>query len=143
MTRILRSAVSVFGLLLCLAAGVAMADVVAVVSSKSPLAVLSKNQISQIFLGQATRFPDGTQALPIDQREGSTVRDEFYTRFAGRSPAEIKSHWAKIVFTGRGTPPRTVSDSVEARKLTAANPQVISYMERRDVDGSLKVLLQP
>jgi ABC-type phosphate transport system substrate-binding protein len=143
MTRNSRSAVSALGLVLILAAAVATADVVAVVSAKSPVAVLSKSQLTQIFLGKATRFPDGTQALPIDQREGSPLRDEFYATFAGRSSAEIKSHWAKMVFTGRGTPPRTVADSVEARKLTAANPQVISYIERREVDDSVKVLLQP
>jgi ABC-type phosphate transport system substrate-binding protein len=131
------------GLLLSLAGGAAMADVVAVVSSKSPLATLSKNQVTEIFLGKTTRFPDGTQAMPIDQQEGSATRDEFYALFAGRSAAEIKSHWTKIIFTGRGKPPRTVADSVEARKLTAANPQAISYMERRDVDSTVKVILQP
>jgi ABC-type phosphate transport system substrate-binding protein len=143
MTLNRRSLFCAIGVVLTAAAGTTMADVVAVVSSKSPVVVLSKNQVAEIFLGKTTRFPDGTLALPLDQREGSPARDEFYARFAGRSPAQIKSHWAKIVFTGRGIPPRTVSDSVEARKLIAANPQVIGYMERRDIDNSVKVLLEP
>jgi hypothetical protein len=143
MARYSRSAFTAAGLVLCLATGAAMADVVAVVSSKSPVSVLSKNQVTEIFLGIVTKFPDGTQAMPIDQQEGSPGRDEFYATFAGRSPAEIKSHWTKIIFTGRGKPPRTVADSVEAKKLTAANLQAISYMERRDVDSSVKVILQP
>jgi hypothetical protein len=138
-----RSALTAIALLLNLTAAVAMADVVAVVSSKSTLATLSKDQITDIFLGKSTRFPDGTQAIPIDQQEGSTARDEFYTKFAGRSPAQIKSHWTKIIFTGRGKPPRTVGDSIEARKLTAMNTQTISYMQRSDVDSSVKVLIQP
>jgi hypothetical protein len=143
MTRHRRSAFSAIGLVLSLAAEPAMADVVAVVSSKSPLAILSKNQVTDIFLGKVTRFPDGTLAMPIDQQEGSSERDEFYAAFAGRSPAEIKSHWTKIVFTGRGKPPRTVAGSVEARKLTAANLQAISYMERSEIDSTVKVILQP
>jgi ABC-type phosphate transport system substrate-binding protein len=143
MTSISCSAFSAIGLLLSLAAGGAMADVVAVVSSKSHLALLSKDQVTEIFLGKITHFPDGTQAMPIDQQEGSPSRDEFYATFAGRSPAEIKSHWTKIIFTGRGKPPRTVADSVEARKLTAANTHAISYMERSDVDSTVRVILQP
>jgi ABC-type phosphate transport system substrate-binding protein len=137
------SALTAIAILLSLTAAVAMADVVAVVSSKSTLAILSKDQVADIFLGKSTRFPDGTQAIPIDQQEGSAARDEFYAKFAGRSPAQIKSHWTKIIFTGRGKPPRTVGDSIEARKLTASNAQAISYIQRSDVDSSVKVLLQP
>ena len=143
MTRNSRRVLSAFGMLLILAAGGAVADVVAVVSSKSPLAALSKNQLTDIFLGKTTRFPDGTQATPIDQQEGSPARDEFYATFAGQSPAQVKSHWTKIIFTGRGKPPRTVADGIEARKLIAANPQAISYMQRSDVDSTVKVILQP
>jgi len=143
MTRSSSRAASVAGILLTLAAVAAFGDVVAVVSAKSPLAALSKNQLTDIFLGKTTRFPDGTQATPIDQQEGSPARDEFYANFAGRSPAQVKSHWTKIIFTGRGKPPRTVADGLEARKLIAANPQAVSYMERSDVDPTVKVILQP
>jgi ABC-type phosphate transport system substrate-binding protein len=123
--------------------GAARADVIAIVSSKNPLASLSKAQLTDIFLGKNTRFPDGTQAVPIDQEEGSPARNEFYATFANKSPAQIKSHWTKIIFTGRGQPPKSVSDSVEVRKLIAANPQAIGYIERSSVDSSVKVLAQP
>lgn len=134
------------GLIISLALGLAMsavrADVVAVVSSKSSLTALSKAQVADIFLGKAIRFPDGGQAVPIDQEEGSPARDEFYATFAGKSPAQLKAHWSKIIFTGRGKPPKEVSNSVEVRKLIATNPQVISYIERSAVDSSVKVLVQ-
>jgi ABC-type phosphate transport system substrate-binding protein len=126
-----------------LAAGSAMADVVAVVSSTSAVTSLSKAQVTDIFLGKVGRFPSGAQAVPIDQEEGSPARDEFYLAYAGKSAAQIKSHWAKIIFTGRGQPPKTASNSVEVRKLIAANPQAIGYIERSAIDSSVKVLVQP
>jgi ABC-type phosphate transport system substrate-binding protein len=133
-----------FGLALSLVLiGMAMADVVAVVSSKNPVSTMSKSQVTDIFLGKTARFPDGLQAVPIDQAEGSPARDEFYATFAGKSPAQIKSHWAKIIFTGRGQPPKAVSNDIEIRKLIAANPQAISYIDRSAVDGRVKVLIQP
>jgi ABC-type phosphate transport system substrate-binding protein len=104
---------------------------------------LSKNQVADIFLGKTARFPDGTLAVPIDQEEDSPARDEFYATFTGKSPAQIKSHWTKIIFTGRGRPPVAVSNSAEVRQLIAANPQAISYIERSAVDSSVKVLVQP
>jgi hypothetical protein len=121
----------------------ASADVVAVVSSKSSITTLSKNQVMELFLGKRTRFPDGSSAVPIDQTEGSVARDEFYSRFADMSPAQVKAYWSKIIFTGRGQPPRAAADGVEAKKLVIANLSAISYIDRSLVDSSLRVVLAP
>jgi ABC-type phosphate transport system substrate-binding protein len=128
-------------LALALCSGSSIADVVAVVSSKSPVTTLSKNQVVDIFLGRASRFPNGEPALPIDQAEGSAVRDEFYAKVAGKAAPQVKAHWAKIIFTGRGHPPEEAPNSVEVKKLIAKNPNAIGYMENNLVDGSVRVLL--
>jgi ABC-type phosphate transport system substrate-binding protein len=137
-----RQSIAVGALALALGAGAAGADVVAVVSSASPVTTLSKSQIADIFLGKSMRFPDGSVAVPLDLKEGAAERDEFYLQFAGKSAAQMKAHWSKVIFTGRGQPPRTVSNGSEARKLLAAAPNAIGYLERSLVDGSVKVLLQ-
>jgi ABC-type phosphate transport system substrate-binding protein len=135
---------SIFGLTLSLAmASTGKADVVVVVSAKCPVSTLNRAQLTDIFLGKTARFPDGTLAVPIDQAEGSPARDEFYSTFANKSPAQMKAHWTKIIFTGRGQPPKSVPNSVEVRKLIAANPQAISYIERSAVDSTVKVLVEP
>jgi ABC-type phosphate transport system substrate-binding protein len=131
------------GLALGLAVGAVSADVVAVVSSKSPVTTLSKNQVMDIFLGKRTSFPDGSSAVPIDQTEGSAVRDEFYSRIAGMSPAQVKAFWSKIIFTGRGQPPKTVATSLEAKKLLVENPNTIGYIDQSLVDSSVRVVLAP
>jgi ABC-type phosphate transport system substrate-binding protein len=102
---------------------------------------LSKNQVVDIFLGKTSRFPDGSPAVPIDQVEASAARDEFYASFVGKSPAQLKAYWSKIIFTGRGQPPKEVSSSAEVKKLIAGNPNAIGYIEQNMVDGSVKVLL--
>jgi hypothetical protein len=130
-------------LALTLVVNTVTADVVAVVSSTSAITSLSNAQVTDIFLGKVSRFPNGTVAVPIDQVEGSPARDEFYATFASKSPAQVKSHWAKIIFTGRGQPPKAVSNSIEVRKLLSANPQAISYLERGAVDSSVRVLVNP
>ena len=135
---------TIFGLTLSLAvAGTGKADVVVVVSAKCAVSTLNRDQLTDIFLGKTARFPDGAPAVPIDQAEGSSSRDEFYSTFANKSPAQMKAHWTKIIFTGRGQPPKSVPNSVEVRKLIAANPQAISYIERSAVDSTVKVIVQP
>jgi ABC-type phosphate transport system substrate-binding protein len=142
-TPLTRVGATLIGLALSLNAGRAGAEVVAVVSARNPVATMSKNEIVDIFLGKTSRFPDGSAALPIDQAERSPVRDEFYLRFAGKSAAQLKAHWSKIIFTGRGQPPREVADGVEVKRYLAQNPRAIGYIDEKQVDASVKVLLTP
>jgi ABC-type phosphate transport system substrate-binding protein len=127
-------------LALSLASEITMADVVVVVSAKSPVMALSKNQLIDIFLGKVSRYPDGTEAMPLDQAEGSGDRDEFYARAADKSAAQIKAYWSKIIFTGRGQPPPTVSNGLEVRKRIRENPAAIGYIDRALVDDTVRVL---
>ena len=115
-------------------------DVVAVVSTKSLVTALNAGQVADIFLGKTARFPDGSQAVPIDQNEDSPAREKFYAQFTGKSPAQVKAHWSKIIFTGRGQPPRQVTNSAEAKKLVAENPNAIGYIDNSLVDSSVRVL---
>jgi ABC-type phosphate transport system substrate-binding protein len=128
------------GLLLSLVSGVAAADVVAVVSIKSPITALSQGQMADIFFGKASHFPNGAQAVPVDQQEGSAARNEFYLKVSGKSAGQIKAYWSKIIFTGRGQPPPTVSNNVEMKKLIVENPAAIGYIDRDAVDSSVRVV---
>src|SRR5690348_5680622 len=115
-------------------------EVVAVVSAKSRVTSLNADQVADIFLGKTSHFPDGTQATPIDQSEDSPARDKFYAQFTGKSPAQVRAYWAKIIFTGRGQPPRQVGSSAEAKKLVAQNPNAIAYIDAKMVDDSVRVV---
>jgi ABC-type phosphate transport system substrate-binding protein len=128
------------GLTLSVSGVSARADVVAVVSSKSAITSLSRAQVADIFLCKANRFPDGVPAAPVDQAEGSAVRAEFYRKIAGQSAAQMKGYWSKIIFTGRGEPPPTVTDSKELKKRVRENPAVIGYIDRSQVDETVRVV---
>jgi ABC-type phosphate transport system substrate-binding protein len=97
--------------------------------------------VQDIFLGKTSRFPNGALALPIDQAEGSAVREEFYAKMAGRSAAQMKAYWSKIIFTGRGQPPQEAANSVEMKKRLIENPAAIGYIEKNLVDSSVRVVL--
>lgn len=131
------------GSALTLGSAAAVADVVVVVSSKSPVTRLSQHQIIDIFLGKVSAYPDGSPALALDQMEGAPTRDEFYAKLSNKSAAQLKSHWSKIIFTGRGQPPKEVANDVELKRLLAENPHAISYMDKSRIDHSVRVLYAP
>ena len=123
-----------------LALGARADDVVAVVSAKSPITSLSQAQLADIFLGKTTRFPDGSPAMPLDQNEESPVRERFYAQFTGKSPAQVKAHWSKIIFTGRGQPPRQLAGGADVRRAVAETPGAIGYIDSKLVDSSVRVV---
>ena len=129
-------AVSVF-------AASAQAEVVVVVSSKSTVKVLTAEQTAKIFLGKVVTFPNGQAASPIDQPEGSAVRDEFYSKVARKNPSQITAYWAKVIFTGDSRPPMLLADSVAVRKAIAKNPNAIGYIDKSAVNRSVRVVLEP
>jgi ABC-type phosphate transport system substrate-binding protein len=140
MTREIRFVWSTCCLALIVASGTVAADVVVVVSVKSPITALSKSQVADLFSGKTNRFPNGIQAIPVDQAEGSRTRDEFYMKIAGKTAAQIKAYWSRIIFTGRGQPPKSVANSIEMKKRLVENPAAIGYIEDTMVDESVRVL---
>jgi ABC-type phosphate transport system substrate-binding protein len=135
-----RAAIAGMGLALAFANSTSIADVVAVVSSKSAITSLSKSQIEDIFFGRATHLPAGLQAVPLDQAEGSSAREEFYAKVAGKSPAQMKAYWSKIIFTGRGQPPKEVTNGTDLRKRLEEDPTAIGYIDASLVNGNVRVV---
>jgi ABC-type phosphate transport system substrate-binding protein len=119
------------------------ADVVVIVSAKAPIAALQQSQVADIFLGQLAFSPVGDKEImtAVDQSVGSAVRDAFYRKVTGKTPQLVKAHWAKMIFTGRGQPPREKSDNAAVRKLIAENPHMIGYIDKAELDASVKVVL--
>ena len=117
-----------------------LAEVLVVTGEKSTLTALDKNQVRNVFLGKVTSLPDGSNAIPIDQPESSPLRDEFYTKLTSHSAAEAKAHWVKLSFTGRGMPPRASVGSSDIKKILNSTPGAIGYIEKTELDSSVKVL---
>lgn len=123
------------------AAPAAAGELVVIVSAKSPVSVLRQDQVADIFLGQMGNFPGGAEAVALDQRIGSPERDEFYSKVTSKTPPLVKAYWSKMIFTGRGQPPREVAGSAAIRKMVAENPALIGYIDKSALDPSVKAVL--
>lgn len=112
---------------------------VSVIVHPSNGAALDKSSISRIFLGKAKSFPGGGQAVPINLADGSAGSSDFNSKVLNKSASQLKAYWSKLVFTGKGTPPKSVSNDAEMIALISANPNMIGFIEGGG-DGSVKVV---
>ena len=116
-------------------------EMVVIVSARNPVVTLRPEQVADIFLAQTGRFPHGADAVAIDQVLGSRQRDEFYSKVTSKSPALVKAYWTKMIFTGRGEPPKEAPNSAAVRKLVADNPALIGYIDKASLDASVKAVM--
>lgn len=115
-------------------------DLVVVAGVHSPLHHLSREQVADIYMGRVTTLPGGTSAIPLDLPASSPEREAFYNEITGKSAAQIKVYWARMSFTGKGTPPKQVPSSADIKKFASGKPGAIAYLAESALDGSVKVL---
>lgn len=127
---------SILGLLLSLMVGIASAEVVVVVSVQNPVEALSQAELRDIYLGRMNRLPNGSAVTPLDQREGSAAHRTFYREYMAQTPAQIKAHWSRLIFTGRGQPPRSVADDSAMADAVAASPVALGYLDSAYLDSA-------
>ncbi len=120
----------------------ATADIVVIVNPKNAAASLTAEQVSAIYLGSTTTFPSGGAATLADQPESAGIRNDFYQKATGRSSAQAKATWARITFTGKGTPPKELKSDADVKAFVAGDPNAIGYIDSSAVDGSVKVALK-
>ena len=117
----------------------ANAEVVLVVGKNSPIESLSRHEVNSIFMGAAVRLPRIGKVTPLDRSE-DRLRADFYQNYIGKDLPQVKAHWAKFIFTGRGYPPKAVDSIDELKQALQKNPNAIGYVTPDKVDDSMKVL---
>lgn len=116
------------------------AQVVVVAGAKSTATVLTKEQAAALFLGKSTQLPGAGIPVLIDQVESVDARQIFYTKVTEKTPAQVKAVWSRLVFSGKGSPPKEVANSAEVKKLVNTNGDAVGYIEKSAVDSTVKIL---
>jgi ABC-type phosphate transport system substrate-binding protein len=102
---------------------------------------ISADDAQRIFLGKTGEFANGRRATPVDQTPGTASRTKFLKSVIQKSEDELKGYWSKLMFSGKGQPPRELGDDAAVKAWVAGNPEAIGYIDGKFVDGSVKVLL--
>ena len=120
-------------------ASLAFAEMVVIVHPSNGN-TLDKDAIQRIFLGKIRAFPDGKEAVPISLKEGSAEYNAFAESVLDKSDKQLKAYWAKIIFTGQGTPPREVDNAAQMLELIGNNPNLIGFVPAGSETGAVKAV---
>lgn len=126
-------------LTLALVASAASAEV-AVIVHPSNAATLDQAEIARLFTGRGTTFNNGSKATPFNLAEAAPARAQFDTKVLNKSSSQMKAFWSKLVFTGKGTPPKEMASDAEMKSTVSSDPTAIGYIDASAVDDTVKVV---
>ncbi len=127
--------------LIVLFSSISSAEIAIICNPSVSITGIDVNTASNIFLGKSDDLGGGIKVKPIEHEEGNDVKIQFHKAVTKKSAAQLKSYWSRLLFTGKGKPPKEVFDDDEAKELIANDPSLISYIDKASADDSVKVLL--
>lgn len=119
---------------------IAHAEIAVIVHPDNELDSISMMDLTRIYLGRMKTFPGGEPAVPINLAPNSPSRKYLESELLHKSPAQMKSYWTKLLFTGEGRPPQEVETAAEAIARVAADKTAIGYVAPSAVTAAVKVL---
>ena len=129
-----------FILLLLFGAPVVSEEIVIIVSPDNTES-LEIEDVARIYLGKRSRFPGGGNVIPLDINPGDPAYGAFALRVLKKTPTQLRAYWAKRIFTGKGKPPRVVTNAQEMLQLVQGNSQFLGYAGREHLNDSVRQIL--
>jgi ABC-type phosphate transport system substrate-binding protein len=117
-----------FGLLGFALTGSAQSSFKLIANPSVSAGTVAADHVSQIFLKKTDKWPDGSGAVPVDQKVGSSVREAFSQAVHQRSAAAVDAYWQKRIFSGRGLPPLTKGSDAEVVAFVRDTPGAVGYV---------------
>jgi ABC-type phosphate transport system substrate-binding protein len=125
--------------LLILLSPATFADVAVIVHLKNAQA-FDKSSISRLFLGKDKTFANKETAFLIALPESSATTLEFNSKVLDKSAKQLKSHWSRLVFTGKGVPPNEMASDADVINEIKRNANAIGYVDAAAVTKDVKVV---
>jgi ABC-type phosphate transport system substrate-binding protein len=121
----------------------ALEEVDVVVNKSNNISPLSREEVRRILMGEKSSWPGGKHItvlmLAPDQPERGVILREVFKM----NESDYTKYFLQAAFTGRvQAAPKDLPSAGQMKARLAANPNAIGYLDRQDVDDSVRVLLK-
>src|SRR2546423_198340 len=99
-----------------------------VVHGSNPIAHLTRDQVSRIFLRKITLWDNRQPVLPVDQTPETPVRRTFSKQILQRTISSVQTWWQQQTFAGIGVAPPERSSDTEILDYIRKYPNAIGYI---------------
>jgi len=130
----------IFALLLCASPSI-FAESMAIFTASDQFSPISAGKAKMLFKGKVKRLNNKKYSL-VDWPAGSKTKINFYLGLMGQSEARINAVRAKLIFSGKGFPPKVMpsNDVAALEELLRSTPNSIGYAPLSMVSDEFEIL---
>jgi ABC-type phosphate transport system substrate-binding protein len=101
---------------------------------------LKLKDLRSIYTMKKSLWSNGDRIVVFVLSNGSATHKEFCRTLLKVFPRQLESIWYRLVFSGTGERPVSVSSEEEMRGLVAATPGAIGYIRLEDLHEETKII---
>lgn len=124
-----------------IAAGHVASPLAVVVSVKSSLRGIARQQLADLYLGRRRLLPGGQAPRPV--MSAGTEREQFLDTVVQRTPAEFRASWAALQFGGRQRAPAELASPEAVKAHLLQDAEAIGFLPLALLDPSLRIVYLP
>ena len=105
-------------------------------------ASVTADDLKSVFLGTKNALSDGTAVEPVLAQTGA-AHEAFLSQYVGKSDQALRNSWKTLVFTGKGSMPKSFGTDAEIVAYVAKTKGAIGYVgASADVGGAKKIAVK-
>jgi ABC-type phosphate transport system substrate-binding protein len=99
---------------------------------------VSADDLKAVFLGTKTSLGD-THVVPVLEKSGS-AHEAFLKECVGKSDAALSTYYRSLVFTGKGSIPKTLASDAEVVEYVSRTKGAIGYVGASTAPAGVKTI---
>jgi len=100
---------------------------------------ISSAELKSVFLEEKSSLSDGSRVEPVLTRSGD-AHEAFVKEYLGKTDSDLQNYYRTLVFTGKGSMPKTVSSDSEVAAYVAKTSGAIGYVSSETSADGVKTL---
>jgi hypothetical protein len=109
------------------AAALQAAEVKVIANTSVAASDISVDDLKHVFLMTKSSLSDGSHVEPVVEKGGVT-HEAFLKDYVGKTDAALETYYRSLVFTGKGTMPKTLASDAEVMAYVAKTKGAIGYV---------------
>ena len=111
-----------------------------IVHKSNPLSSISKEELSNIFLGKKVLWESGSRIVAGMISTDNDQIKGFLKRICNKSVKRFNAHWMKFIFSGSGIRPQEFSSSMNASYFVGSHKNSIAIVDAPIKSNNVKIL---
>jgi hypothetical protein len=125
-------------LVTCAASAAFGADVKVIANSSVSVSSLSMDELKRVFLLTKSTLEDGSRVEPVIAK--GPVHEAFLKEYIGKTDSALQTFYRSLVFTGKGTMPKSLASDDDVTAYVAKTKGAIGYISAGATAAGVKTI---